>query len=210
MQLFNKHTQPPVWALKEIQAGRLKGKSDINPQWRIFALTDMFGLCGFGWKYQIDKIEYKQAENKEIAVFAHISLFVKKDDIWSDAIIGTGGSMFVTNEKNGAYTSDEAEKMAITDAISVACKLIGIAGNVYSGSKYLGTIPQTKAPEIPQMTEEQKTKIISFSLMTSCFNEEKIKGILEWITKPQTQENAQRFINRLEATVQELMNAEKQ
>ena len=69
---------------------------------------------------------------------------------------------------------------------------------------------QIKSLEIPQMTEAQKTKIISFSSMTSCFNEEKIKSIEEWITKTQTQENAQRFINRLEATVQELMNAEKQ
>ena len=70
-----------------------------------------------------------------------------------------------------------------------------------------------KAPQplhpvtLPQMTEAQKTKIISFSSMTSCFNEEKIKSIEEWITKPQTQENAQRFINRLEATVSELMKS---
>lgn len=165
IELFNKHTQPPSWALKDIQAGRLKGKTDINPQWRIIALTDMYGLCGFGWKYQIDKIEYQQADNKEIAVFAHISLFIKKDSIWSDAIPGTGGSMFVSNEKNGAYTSDEAEKMAVTDAISVACKLIGIAGNVYSGSKYLGTIP--KAPEPPK-TPEKPTLVVATKEYNAC------------------------------------------
>ena len=32
IELYKKHEKPPVWALKEIQAGRLKGKSDINPQ----------------------------------------------------------------------------------------------------------------------------------------------------------------------------------
>ncbi len=63
-------------------------------------------------------------------------------------------------------------------------------------------------PLVPQMSEEQKAKIISFSAMTSYFNDEKIKGMLEWITKPQTQEKAHRFINRLEASVSELNNAE--
>lgn len=152
IEIFNKHSQPEPWALKEIMAGRMKGKTDINPQWRIFALTEMFGLVGFGWKYQIDNIQYKEASNGEVAVMAHISLFVKKDDKWSEAIVGTGGSMFIANEKNGPYVSDEAEKMAITDAISVACKQLGIAGNIYSGSKYLPAY--TKANPEPAKKEE--------------------------------------------------------
>lgn len=78
----------------------------------------------------------------------------------------------------------------------------------YPSNQKQETTPPSKPPEIPQMTEAQKTKIISFSSMTSYFNDEKIKGMLEWITKPQTQENAYRFINRLESTVSELNNAE--
>lgn len=155
IEIFNKYSQPESWALKNIEAGRMKGKTDINPQWRIFALTEQFGLVGFGWKYQIDKIECKAANNGEIAVMAHISLFVKKNDIWSDAIIGTGGSMFVANEKNGPYVSDEAEKMAITDAISVACKQLGIGGNIYSGSKYLPAYNKANGIETPATPQEK-------------------------------------------------------
>jgi uncharacterized protein with PIN domain len=58
-------------------------------------------------------------------------LYIKIDDKWSEAIPGTGGSSFVTKEKNGLYMSDECFKMALTDAISVACKALGIGADVY-------------------------------------------------------------------------------
>jgi hypothetical protein len=44
------------------------------------------------------------------------------------------------NEKIGPYNSDEAFKMATTDALSVALKMIGVASAIYEGkwdgSKY--------------------------------------------------------------------------
>lgn len=134
--IYNKFSTPPEWAKKEILAGRLKGKTDINPQWRIKCLTEEFGIVGFGWKYTIDKQEIVEGANKEMAAFATVSLFIKMGNEWSDAIIGTGGSSFVTQEKNGLYVSDECFKMAVTDALSVCCKLIGIGSDIYSGSKY--------------------------------------------------------------------------
>ena len=70
MELYKQNATPPTWALKEIQAGRLKGKSDINPQWRIEALTEMFGLCGIGWKYVITKQWIEKANDDEISAFA--------------------------------------------------------------------------------------------------------------------------------------------
>lgn len=39
--------------------------------------------------------------------------------------------MFVSLEKNGLHTSDECFKMALTDAISVACKALGIGADIY-------------------------------------------------------------------------------
>ena len=50
LEVWNKLKTPPAWALKEIAFGKLKGKSDINPQWRYQALTEEFGMYGFGWK----------------------------------------------------------------------------------------------------------------------------------------------------------------
>lgn len=129
----------PNDAQREIQAGRLKGKTDINPMWRIKALTNLFGPCGIGWKYEITRKWLEPGAKGEIAAFVDINLFYKWEGEWSEAIPGTGGSAFVASETKGLYTSDECYKMALTDAISVACKALGVAADVYwenDASKY--------------------------------------------------------------------------
>lgn len=134
LDLYDKFREAPPEALKSIPAGRLRGMSDINPIWRIKVLTEQFGPCGVGWKYTIDRRWMESSPTGEIAAFVEISLFIKHEGEWSEAIPGTGGSSFVANEKNGLYMSDECFKMALTDAISVSCKALGIAANVYWGS----------------------------------------------------------------------------
>jgi len=138
LDIYNKVKSVPKEALTEIKAGRLKGKSNINPQWRIQVLTETFGVCGFGWKYKITKQWIEEGANGERAAFVNIELFIKVGDEWSDAIPGTGGNSLVANELKGLRTSDEAYKMALTDALSVSCKAIGIAADVYweEGDKY--------------------------------------------------------------------------
>lgn len=131
LTIYNGVRNVPDSAKRRIEAGRLKGKTDINPMWRIKALTEKFGPCGFGWKYVITDKRLEQGANGEVAAFLDIDLFVKADGVWSDAIPGTGGSAFVAKEKNGPYTSDECFKMALTDAISVACKALGFGADVY-------------------------------------------------------------------------------
>jgi hypothetical protein len=131
LTIYNEVRSVPDSAKRRIEAGRLKGKTDINPMWRIKALTEKFGPCGFGWKYVITDKRLEQGANGEVAAFLDIDLFVKADGVWSDAIPGTGGSAFVAKEKNGLYTSDECFKMALTDAISVACKALGFGADVY-------------------------------------------------------------------------------
>ena len=53
MDIYNRLRKVPDEAKKAIAAGRLKGFTDINPMWRIKALTEAFGPCGFGWWYKI-------------------------------------------------------------------------------------------------------------------------------------------------------------
>jgi len=129
--LYERIRKVPQEAVKTIAAGRLKGMSDINPMWRIKRLTEEFGICGFGWKYEITRMWNENGGNGVVSSFVHINLFVKMGGEWSEAIQGIGGSPFVTNEKNGLYTSDECYKMALTDAISVACKALGMGADVY-------------------------------------------------------------------------------
>lgn len=149
LTIYNEVRNVPDSAKRRIEAGRLKGKTDINPMWRIKALTEKFGPCGFGWKYVITDKRLEQGANGEVAAFLDIVLFVKADGVWSDAIPGTGGSAFVAKEKNGPYTSDECFKMALTDAISVACKALGFGADVYweaDRSKYDKPESKQEAP----------------------------------------------------------------
>lgn len=130
MKIYNGHRAVPQEALKPINAGRLKGMSDINPMFRIKSLTEDFGVCGIGWYYTVDKQWIEPCGNESVA-FVNISLYIKVDGEWSKPIFGTGGSKIISMERSGAYVSDEAFKMATTDAISVACKQLGYAADVY-------------------------------------------------------------------------------
>lgn len=131
LELYNAVRSVPPEAMKQIAAGRLKGMTDINPMWRIKMLTEQFGPCGIGWKYEITGQHLETGANNEIAAFVNINLYYKHGGEWSAPIPGTGGNMFVSSERNGLYTSDECYKKALTDAISVAAKAIGIGADVY-------------------------------------------------------------------------------
>lgn len=130
LSIYEKCREVPESAKKTIGAGRLKGKTDINPMWRIKKLTEIFGPCGIGWYYDVDK-KWTEEAGGEIAAFVDINLYIKSGGEWSKPIHGTGGSMLAANEKGGLHLSDECYKMATTDAISVACKQLGIGADVY-------------------------------------------------------------------------------
>ena len=126
LKIYNSCREVPKEAQKSIGGGRLKGMTDINPMWRIKKLTEMFGVCGIGWKYEIVNkwVETAMAKD-EITANVEINLYIKVDGEWSEPIPALGGSMLVANERNGLYVNDECYKMALTDALSVACKALG-------------------------------------------------------------------------------------
>lgn len=156
MEIYAAFAAVPKEAQKPIAAGRLKGMTDINPMWRIYMLTEAFGMCGVGWKYTITDKRVVEGANGVVCAFVDIDLFVKVDGAWSDAIQGTGGSTFVAQEKSGLYTSDECFKMALTDAISVACKSLGMGADVYwaqGRTKYDATPKTPREKLIAKLTE---------------------------------------------------------
>ena len=157
MQIYNAAKECPPNALREIRAGRLKGKSDINPMWRIKRLTELFGACGVGWYYEVERQWTEQGANGEVAAFCNIALYIKTDGEWSKPIKGTGGSMFTANESKGLYTSDECYKMALTDAISVACKALGFAADVYWGADCTKYNQQRGQPQQSAPAPQQNT-----------------------------------------------------
>lgn len=133
LDLYNRVRIVPEEAKKPIKGGRLNGMTDINPMWRIKVLTSEYGPCGIGWFYKPVKKWIEQAGGETVA-FVDIELFIKVDGEWSQPICGTGGSKLSQNERNGLFVSDECYKMATTDAISVACKQLGIGADVYFGA----------------------------------------------------------------------------
>lgn len=133
LDLWNgwRHVAPGM--LKEIKGGNLNGKSDINPLWRYEALTAAFGPVGIGWNVK----EVERWTNEcagEVAAFVKVHLRIKYAGEWSEPIEGTGGSK-LCGKGRGDGINDEAWKMATTDAISVACKSLGIAADVYYGQQ---------------------------------------------------------------------------
>lgn len=198
---YKLHSQPPKDALKKIEKGtRINGMTDINPQWRLEALTNAYGLCGFGWYYSIVEKEYKSSGDI-VALFVTIALFVKMDDEWSKPIIGTGGSKLVAKESSGLYLSDEALKMATTDAISVCCKQLGIGSDIYrgffDGSKYRDEKPEQNKQQEP--TQEQKNANFFKALKAIDPTFSKVKELLasDGLTDYLDVQNRQLFVENL-------------
>lgn len=168
LELWNKMATPPADALKKIGGGNLSGFTDINPQWRYKTLTENYGPYGIGWKYTVDKKWSEPGVDGTVMAFVDISLFVhynrpeNMDPYWSDPIPGHGGSMLIVKDRNGLHASDEAYKMATTDALSVACKMLGIGSAVYegkldggnrpAGTKYDNFYDQTPRDDRPRQT----------------------------------------------------------
>ena len=149
MELFENFRSVPDWAKKPISGGRMNGKTDISPMWRIQVLTEVFGPCGYGWRYEIVSQRLEPA-GKEIKAFVDINLFVKWGETWSEAIPGIGGNTFMDAK---GYVSDECYKMALTDAISVAAKALGVGADVYMGSD---TTKYSREPEdVPPPARQQ-------------------------------------------------------
>lgn len=149
LELYERFREVPKEAKKSIAAGRLKGMTDINPMWRIKALTEAFGPCGIGWKYTILSQWLEPGADGVVSAFCNITLQYKWQGEWSEPVPGTGGSAFVAKEKGGLYTSDECYKQALTDAISVAAKALGVGANVYwdkDRTKY--SAPPSAAPTL--------------------------------------------------------------
>lgn len=131
MEKYNKLKTPPEWALKPIKGGRLKGKTDISPQWRIQAMTEVYGICGIGWSYKINRVWREDGADGQVFAFAEVEISIVSGGYLS--IPGIGGSMLISKESGGLHCNDEAYKMAVTDALSVALKFLGVGADVYAG-----------------------------------------------------------------------------
>ena len=185
LKIYNAGRAVPKEAQRAITGGRLKGKTDINPMWRIKVLTEQFGPAGIGWYYEIDEKWLDIGADGVTTANIVISLYVKHGGEWSKAIKGIGGATFIDKEAKGYFTDDDCYKKALTDAISVSCKVLGIGADIYwdsDPSKYnnnsatsgaatkagaANTKPKTQPKETsPQQAEQDTSPIIRIG--TAC------------------------------------------
>lgn len=158
LAIYNQVRSVPEDAKSPISGGPMKGKTNVNPMWRIQKLTELFGPCGEGWKVEQVSRWTESTGQGEVAVFCEVNLYVKVGGAWSAPIFGQGGNMLMrrsTEWVNGqplsaVHIDDEAYKKAYTDAISVACKALGFAADVYykeDETKYGAFRQETAAPQ---------------------------------------------------------------
>lgn len=174
MTIWQALEKTPKEAQKEINAGRLKGFTDINPMWRFKKLTEALGPCGVGWRFDIRNTYTLPGADGEAAAFVEILLYYKQDGKWSEGVPGLGGSMFIAKERNGMHTSDECFKMALSDAIGTACKALGMSADIYFSkdrSKY------TEAQDAPQPKMETVQDAASFVITFGKYNGETLGNI---------------------------------
>ena len=126
MRYYEAGRSVPGDALKAFSNGRFSG-TDINPMWRIKKLTEMFGPCGIGWYTEVTRQEVVHADDQNMMVFVDLNLYVKEGNEWSKPIFGTGGNILKFKGKG----DDEGYKKAYTDAMSIACKALGIGADVW-------------------------------------------------------------------------------
>lgn len=155
LELYKGWANVPKEAQKPFDNGTFKG-TDINTMWRIKVLTERFGACGVGWYYNIKRVWSENLGDQcgEILSYAEIELFIKHDGEWSKPIAGIGGNKMLAYVKSKDYykSSDEAYKMAVTDAFGNACRNLGIGANTYWEND------KTKYTEEPKKSKEELIK----------------------------------------------------
>lgn len=129
LTLYNAVREVPDSAKRSFSNGRFNG-TEINPMWRIKTLTEQFGPAGVGWYYEVLS-ERQETLGDEVMAVVDLNLYVRINGEWSKPIYGTGGNMLRSIVKGSPKNSDEGYKMALTDALSVACKALGVGADVY-------------------------------------------------------------------------------
>ena len=190
MEIWNNLNRPPESALKKIGFGPMKGKSSIQPQWRIKAMTEQFGPVGTGWKYEIVRLWTEPAADGQVFAFAQINVYWKDGEEWSDPIPGIGGNLLLSIVKRGKpeermESNDEAFKMATTDAMGVAMKALGVAADVYAdlwdGSKWLTAIDTN--PEDPKFCTSQQHSVLKQSADAFNNTDADLTALVQWHRK---------------------------
>lgn len=180
---MTENTNMRVWSVLEktnpeqtkafTRSGGFKGTA-VKPIYCDQRMTELFGPCGEGWGINEPNFQVVPTE-KEILVYCTVSIWHGSRE---NTVFGVGGDKVVAMQSNGAKTSDEAFKMAFTDAIGNAYKHIGMSADIHMGrfddAKYVAEMQKEadeakKAgkPEEPPHVKQAQTIIHKAASITS-------------------------------------------
>lgn len=175
MQIYNAARAVPANAIKKITGGAYgaAGLSDINPQWRIERMTELFGPVGTGWTWEpVDVTE------RDGVLYAHVVvIYYDFGGKQSKPIHGYGGTKFGMKDDSDIY------KSTMTDAVSNALRYLGIGADVWYKPDGKANQFDTKYSAPAQRKEQTPPPAIPHEAMVTPAQAEEIKAMLselEW------------------------------
>ena len=187
MCIYNAGRAIPQGAVKKITGGAYgkAGLSDINPQWRIEKMTEIFGPCGDGWTWEPLEVWINDG-----VCYAHIIVqYLTNNGEYSKPIHGYGGTVM------GRMSDDsDVYKSTITDAVSNALRYIGIGADVWYkpgntadqnqfDTKYSAPTKQANPPAQPNLVPATDEQLHTIS---EIFTSERITAMLNHYGLPDT------------------------
>lgn len=160
LNLWSQFDVTPSQYKKNFRKGGFQGTS-FNPNWMIKKLTEVFGVIGCGWGYEILKDEYIDASvNKDNSYVVHKILlkfwYIYQGEKQEFTHFGLTNFCYQTKEGYLFVDEDHAKK-SLTDAISKCATMLGFAADIYmneqnhpnTSNKYMIETPEPKKISLP-------------------------------------------------------------
>lgn len=144
------------------RGGGFRGTA-TNATWLAKRATEIFGPCGIGWGVKVlderllDGAPLSKTPDAVAKVHrVHIQFWYMLDGARGE-IEHFGQTEFVGENKNGAFTDEEAPKKSLTDAMTKALSLLGFAADIHMGlfddSKYVNSVRERFATATKRETD---------------------------------------------------------
>lgn len=146
MRIWDRVFTTPKDVTSSFKRGGFSGTA-IRPYYVVARLTEMFGPAGEGWTVSVIGQQIVPVGPHHILHVAHVALRWREDvasDHWH--VIEALGQTWLRFEKTNGdiVVVEEAPKQSVTDALLKAASMLGIGGDVHSGtwdgSKWVGSL----------------------------------------------------------------------
>jgi hypothetical protein len=125
--------------------------SSISPAYQTERMSEVFGMCGFGWKYDHIEIDTTAPDNRVALVWVQYAytfaenLIKEFTPLWSEKIPAYG--MGVVRK---GMTDGDARKSAVTDGLTKALSMVGVGISVFKGEQTHRSAPRETKPKVEQ------------------------------------------------------------